>query len=138
MRDGILSGPVDTERSGPVVYPPVEVRPGLVVRHRASGTTGAVIDWRPSRVTLLDRNGHRHQFVNERGVFAVNGAPVTLVAPKRGGGQPDGAPTRSGRLKPGIEISSGRVPTPGGCGRLSSRRTSDRKSPPAPVENSQE
>lgn len=82
VADGILSGPLDVEPAGPTVYPPVEVRPGLVVTHR-SGVTGAVIDWRPSRVTLLDRSGRRHELVNERGHFRVDGVKVTLVAPQR-------------------------------------------------------
>jgi hypothetical protein len=31
----------------------------------------------------MDRNGRRHQFVNERGAFTVNGQACTLVAPGR-------------------------------------------------------
>ena len=58
------------------VFPPVPAALGLVVQHRPSGVTGAVMEWRPSRVTLLDRNGRRHQFVNERGAFSVEGQPV--------------------------------------------------------------
>lgn len=98
MHDGILSGPVDSERSGPTIYPGVEVQPGLVVRHRPSGINGAVIDWRPSRVTLLDRNGRRHQFVNERGAFVVDGKPVTLIAPTRNTRTAEPERTRSGSL----------------------------------------
>ncbi len=64
------------------MYPFVAVQPGLVVRHR-SGVTGAVIDWRPSRVILLDRSGKRHQLVNEPGAFLINGQKVTLEAPER-------------------------------------------------------
>jgi hypothetical protein len=84
MPDGILSGPIDLERNRrPPTYPPVRCAPGLVVHHRASGITGAVVDWRPSRVIVLDRMGRRHQFLNERGAFSVNGQPSTLVAPER-------------------------------------------------------
>jgi hypothetical protein len=84
MPDGILSGPIDLEgRRRAPTYPPVRCMPGLVVHHRPSGTTGAVIDWRPSRVFVLDRQGRRHQFLNEPGAFAVDGQPCTLVAPER-------------------------------------------------------
>ena len=96
MRDGILSGPVEADRGGPIVFPAVEVQPGLVVRHRPTGINGAVIDWRPSRVTLLDRNGRRHQFINERGAFVVDGKPVTLVAPRRSAAAEEQTRTRSG------------------------------------------
>ena len=65
------------------MFPPVAAALGLVVQHRPSGVTGAVMEWRPSRVTLLDRNGRRHQFVNERGAFSVEGEACTLVAPGR-------------------------------------------------------
>jgi DUF3097, C-terminal domain/DUF3097, N-terminal domain len=84
MPDGILSGPLDLDgRRRAPVFPPVAAALGLVVGHRPSGVTGAVMEWRPSRVTLLDRNGRRHQFVNERGAFSVEGRPCTLVAPGR-------------------------------------------------------
>jgi hypothetical protein len=85
MPDGILSGPIDLEgrRRRAPVFPPVPAALGLVVHHRLSGVTGAVMEWRPSRVTVLDRTGRRHQFVNERGAFSVDGQPCTLVAPGR-------------------------------------------------------
>jgi hypothetical protein len=82
VADGILSGPIDAEPRRRGVYPAVAVKPGLVVRHR-SGVTGAVIDWRPSRVILLDRGGKRHQLLNEPGAFLINGQRVTLEAPER-------------------------------------------------------
>ena len=81
-----------------MVYPGVAVRPGLVVTHRTSGVTGGIIDWRPSRVTLLDRNGRRHQFINERGAFTIDREAVTLVAPVRETRQQ--AATRSGSIAP--------------------------------------
>jgi hypothetical protein len=84
MPDGILSGPIDLDgRRRPPQFPPVRCAPGLVVHHRSSGITGAVVDWRPSRIVVLDRTGRRHQFVNERGAFAVDGRACTLVAPER-------------------------------------------------------
>jgi hypothetical protein len=84
MPDGILSGPIDLDgRRRRPDYPRVRCAPGLVVHHRSSGITGAVVDWRPSRVFVLDRNGRRHQFLNEEGAFSVDGQPCTLVAPER-------------------------------------------------------
>jgi Protein of unknown function (DUF3097) len=43
--DGILSGPIDLDRSRPVRpgFPEVEARPGLSVRHRVTGLGGTVL-----------------------------------------------------------------------------------------------
>ncbi len=63
-------------------YPPVTLAPGLVVEHRGSGVVGAVVTWGKGQVSVRDRRGSNHRFPLENGGFAVDGRPVTLVAPR--------------------------------------------------------
>src|SRR5690349_11361515 len=77
---GILSGPIDMDpqrRKAPT-YRVVAAKPGLVVTHRASGVTGALVALRASQTVVRDRNGRDHTFRTRDGDFVVDGKPVAL------------------------------------------------------------
>ncbi|HSL56646.1 MAG TPA: DUF3097 family protein [Acidimicrobiales bacterium] len=75
--------PLDPEgrRGRRTAYPRVSARPGLVVEHRPSGTTGAVLALDGVTVTLRDRHGRDHRFRLGEGMYALEGRPCTLIAP---------------------------------------------------------
>jgi Protein of unknown function (DUF3097) len=74
-----------------IEYPDVDARLGLVVEHRDSGFCGAIITMTGAGVTLQDRMSRERTFAWERGAFAIDGRPVSLVAPvPRGAGEPGG------------------------------------------------
>jgi len=77
---GILSGPIDMDpkRRKAVTYRTVAARPGLVVTHRASGVTGALVELRAAQTVVRDRNGRDHRFRTRDGDFLVDGKPVAL------------------------------------------------------------
>jgi len=82
--DGILSGPIDLDggRRKPPVYRSVEARPGLVVRHRATGVDGAVVKFEHGGVAVIDRHsGARRLLRLDPGGFIIDGERVTLVPP---------------------------------------------------------
>lgn len=56
---------------------------GLVVRHRSSGTVGAVIRFAPTHVSLKAKNGREHTFPVSAGAFSVKGQTVSLISPPR-------------------------------------------------------
>lgn len=70
---------VDGPRRRPPSYPVVPVRAGMVVEHRLTGVTGAVVELAHGGITLRDRNGRDHLLRLAPGAFAVEGRPVTLV-----------------------------------------------------------
>ncbi|MFN0027917.1 MAG: DUF3097 family protein [Acidimicrobiales bacterium] len=77
---GIVSGPVDVDaRRRPP--PKTELRKGLVVEHRASGVTGAVLSWAKGQVVVVDRRQAKHRFPLEPGGFMVEGRVATLTIP---------------------------------------------------------
>jgi hypothetical protein len=82
--DGILSGPVDLDRSRPVPvrHPEVEAPPGLVVEHRPSGVVGSVLSFAPAELVVRDRHGAVRRLRPAPGAFLVDGEPCTLIAPR--------------------------------------------------------
>jgi hypothetical protein len=80
---GILSGPLDLDgpRRARDLYPNVPAATGLVVEHRASGLVGAVVRIDSTFVTLRDRRGRECPIRLLPGGFALEGSPVSLVAP---------------------------------------------------------
>jgi DUF3097 family protein len=96
--DGILSGPLDLDgpRRQRPTYPDVEGRPGLSVRHRATGIEGTVLRFEHGGVAVRDRHsGARRLLRPDPGAFLVDGQRVTLVPPK-----PAGAGAGAGAAKP--------------------------------------
>jgi hypothetical protein len=97
--DGILSGPLDIDgpRRQRPTYPAVEGRPGLSVRHRATGIEGTVLRFEHGGVAVRDRHsGARRLLRPEPGAFLVDGQRVTLVPPKPAGATPAARRTASG------------------------------------------
>jgi hypothetical protein len=87
---GILSGPIDAppEQRLAAVYPQVPAVPGMVVTHRASGFTGAVLRVEGGGVELRGRTGQERVFRLAPGAFSLDGKAVSLVraaAPPGGG-----------------------------------------------------
>jgi len=84
MNDGILSEPIDLDapRHKKPIYAPVAARPGLVVEHRASGTVGAVVSFKPQLVVVRDRYGRDHSLQPRDGAFMVDGKAVALRQPE--------------------------------------------------------
>ena len=84
--DGILSGPIDLDgkrRRDAPVYPSLEGRAGLVVRHRATGVDGTVVKFEHGGVAVVDKySGARRLLRVDPGGFVVDGQRVTLVPPK--------------------------------------------------------
>jgi len=92
---GILAGPVDDPDAATRSLPVVEARPGLRVLHRASGFLGEVVALQGVRLVLRDARGATRQIPNQPGAFAVDGAPVRLVAATVA---PNAAPTTPAHL----------------------------------------
>lgn len=79
--DGILSGPldVDSKRQRGAAAVPCNVSVGMVLVHRATGTTGAVIRYvQGQQVVLRDPSGRDHSFRPQDAAFAHEGRPVAL------------------------------------------------------------
>ena len=93
---------IDGPRRLARVYPSVEVVPGLVVVHRASGFRGAVVRTEQGGVVVRTPTGGERIFRLIPGAFAVDGKPVTLVLAK-----PTAAPETT---KPAV-TASGSVST---------------------------
>ena len=70
---------VDGPRRRPPSFPTVPVRPGMVVEHRLTGVTGAVVELAHGGVTLRDRHGRDHLLRLTDGAFLVDGRPCTLA-----------------------------------------------------------
>lgn len=96
--DGILSGPIDLDGAQPRrTFPDVEGRPGLVVRHRASGVDGTVVRFEHGGVAVRDgRSGALRLLRLDPGGFLVDGRPVSLVPPRPTGGRRRPTRTASG------------------------------------------
>lgn len=61
---------------------PLEVSPGMLLTHRATGTTGEVVAFTAgARVVLRDALGRRHEFEAMDGLFCHEGLVVGLRAP---------------------------------------------------------
>ncbi|MDT0307472.1 DUF3097 domain-containing protein [Streptomyces sp. DSM 44917] len=84
------------KRSRPV--PEVPAEPGLVVEEVATGFCGAVVGCEAAVVTLEDRFGKHRAFPLRPRGFLLEGRPVTLVRPARGGGAAGPARTASGSV----------------------------------------
>jgi hypothetical protein len=83
--DGILSGPMDIDgpRRKRPSFPDVEGRPGLAIRHRASGVEGTVLAFEHGGVAVRDRHsGARRLLRLDPGAFTVGGRAVSLVPPR--------------------------------------------------------
>lgn len=70
---------IDGPRRAARVFPKVPITPGLEVTHRASGTSGTIIETAHGGVKLRDRQGRDHLFRLGEGAFAINREPCTLV-----------------------------------------------------------
>jgi hypothetical protein len=83
MGDGILSGPIDLD--GPsrarATYPIVPAKSGLIVQHRASGTTGLVVRCDSTFVVVRDSQRRDCPIRLLPGGFIVDGASVSLAPP---------------------------------------------------------
>jgi hypothetical protein len=81
---GILSGPIDMDpaRRRPKPLPTAVALPGVVVTHRATGTTGTIVSFNAARTVLRDRSGRDHTYRTRDGDFLVDGKPVALRAAK--------------------------------------------------------
>jgi hypothetical protein len=77
--------------------PEVPAEAGLVVEDPASGFCGAVVAATVREVTLEDRHGRRRVFPLRPAAFLFEGAPATLVLPKRAPAAP--ARSASGSVK---------------------------------------
>lgn len=53
-----------------------------MVRHRGTGTVGAILKFQATHVTVKDQAGREHLLPNSAGAFSVKGRSVQLVAPK--------------------------------------------------------
>jgi hypothetical protein len=101
--DGILSGPMDIDgpRRRQPSFPDLEGRPGLAIRHRASGVEGTVLAFEHGGVAVRDRHsGARRLLRLDPGAFTVEGRAVSLVPPRpratAGGGAASRQRTASG------------------------------------------
>ncbi|MGI9606276.1 MAG: DUF3097 family protein [Acidimicrobiales bacterium] len=83
MNDGILSEPIDLDGPRHVKprYPAVAATAGVVVEHRATGTVGAIVSFKPQRIVIRDRNGRDHILAPRDGAFMVAGKPISLRQP---------------------------------------------------------
>jgi hypothetical protein len=83
-RDGILSDPIDLDGRRPAgpTHRLVEAQPGLVVEHRATGVVGSITSYNDQVVVLNDRAGVDRPLRVQPGGFLLDGAVVTLVAPR--------------------------------------------------------
>lgn len=70
---------IDGPRRQPRVFPKVPITPGLVVTHRASGTTGPIIEVAHGGIKLRDSKGRDHLFRLAEGAFAIGNEACTLV-----------------------------------------------------------
>ncbi len=102
MSDGILSElDLDAPRHTKATYPPLAAKMGVVVEHRASGTVGAILSFKPALVVIRDRHGRDHQLTPRPGAFMVDGNPVTLRQPTAHEREPEVTFTASGSVDPG-------------------------------------
>ncbi|HEX3620985.1 MAG TPA: DUF3097 family protein [Acidimicrobiales bacterium] len=106
---GILSGPIDGPARMRAEYPEVTGGPGLLVRHRGSGFTGAVARWERDGVALRGTTGLERIFTASPGGFEVEGRAVTLVRPRLA--------TPSQPTRPAT-TASGSLAVPGGRARV--------------------
>lgn len=84
----------------------VPAEPGLVVEDPVSGFCGAVVWYEHGGVVLEDRHGRHRVFPLDPAAFLLDGAPVTLVPPRR-----DTAPTRSRSASGSVRVDGLRART---------------------------
>lgn len=102
VADGILSElDLDAPRHSKPSYPPVAAKMGVVVEHRASGTVGAILSFKPQQVVLRDRHGRDHTLIPRPGAFMIDGKPVTLRQPTVNETEPEVSFTASGSVDVG-------------------------------------
>jgi len=86
VSDGILSElDFDGPRHTKPTYPPVAAKMGVVVEHRASGTVGAILSFKPQQVVIRDRHGRQptvHE-VEPEVVFTASGSVDLGSTPAR-------------------------------------------------------
>lgn len=70
---------VDGPRTRRPVWSRVPARPGMVVEHRLTGVTGAIVALDQAGVTLRDRDGRDHVVRLADGAFSIDGRTCTLV-----------------------------------------------------------
>lgn len=95
---GIFSEPIDLDgpRRGGVTHPTVAARPGLVVKQRGTPISGTVVGIVNGYLHVRDRQGYEHRMALLKGGFEVDGAVVTLIAPRAPApGTPAAAPSRT-------------------------------------------
>ena len=84
---GILSEPLDLDAPpklrGPNGYRQVQAEPGLKVTQRGAGVEGVVVSYAKGFVTIRDGRGRDRDVRLRDGAFSIDGAVVTLIAPKR-------------------------------------------------------
>ncbi len=102
MSDGILSdldldGPRHTKPS----YTPVAAKMGVVIEHRATGTVGAILSFKPQQVVIRDRFGRDHTITPRPGAFMIDGKPITLRQPTVHEKEPEVVFTASGSVDVG-------------------------------------
>ena len=103
VSDGILSEPIDLDapRHSKPTYTPLAAAMGVVIEHRASGTVGAILSFKPQQVVIRDRHGRDHTLTPRPGAFMVDGEPVTLRAPTVHEVEPEVSFTASGSVDVG-------------------------------------
>jgi hypothetical protein len=89
---------VDGPRRPRPSWPRVAARPGLVVEHRLTGTTGAVVALDHGGITLRDRDGRDHLLRLADGAFAIDGRTCTLVVERAPGPTATTRTTASGSV----------------------------------------
>jgi hypothetical protein len=81
---GILTGPIDGRRPGPVAYPDTPAVPGMTVVHLASRFSGRLVRLERDEVHVRGAGGTERVFRAAPGAFEVEGRAVTLVRAQAG------------------------------------------------------
>ena len=90
---------MDAPRHTKPTYKPLAAAMGVVIEHRATGTTGAILSYKEQEVVIRDRNGRDHKYVPRPGSFSVAGEAVTLRAPTVHEVEPEVKFTASGSVE---------------------------------------
>lgn len=102
VSDGILSElDLDAPRHSKPTYTPLSAKMGVVIEHRATGTVGAILSFKPQQVVIRDRHGRDHTLTPRPGAFMVDGKPVTLRQPTTHETEPEIVFTASGSVDAG-------------------------------------
>jgi Protein of unknown function (DUF3097) len=115
---GIFSGPIDLDgpRRRPTSYATMEARPGLAVRHRASGVEGTVVRFEHGGVAVRDRRSGQVRLLRlDPGGFEVDGLLVSLLPAKPAGAEAASRGGPAGRTASGstaVKLRRARVAQP--------------------------